>query len=660
MRREEGAVDAARNFPALPFPSSFYKPQEADVAMDTKFQLFATSVYRVVRQHAEKRSISNLSASQKRGLKELRDCVKAGKIRLSISDKGGEFVVIPQELDKAITKLHLSDESLYCKSSEKEYKKQYRKLNRTWCSVAKTAGLANTTISRLKCDLPACPVLYVLIKTHKLTTVDMVSVDLTKFKVRPIVSGVGGPTDRISWFLNIILGQLLRYIPAHLTNTTMLLNRLSSASFHEGCVMESFDVTSLYTNVSNEAALEAIYELLCEHEPDLHLHGFTVTQVMTILAECLECSFFRWSGEYYKQLRSLAMGQRLAPVLAIAFMSRIEKPVLDRGPILYYRYIDDCLIICSTQEEMDNCYDLLNEQSQNINFTREKPVEDWLPFFNIQVQVRRGIARTKWYHKPSCKNIIVHSQSAHPIKTKQAVVNNMFRVANKVSSDAELKKESLHLAQSIASLNGYPCSGSIRRRYFPTPAVRERAQSDKAAFCLPFISEEVSRSIRSIVRRCGLQDDIRIVEIPPNTLRKLLVRSRLYDTVCDTPDCVVCPHGKVGDCMKVGVVYSIRCQSCGCEYVGETGRPLCVRVKEHLTGLAGSRMHTPLGAHRVLFHAGASFGVSVSILALEPEIAARKTLEALWITAKEPLMNRKEECVAITRELAPFLDLCNF
>uniref|UniRef100_A0A7I4YL30 C2H2-type domain-containing protein n=1 Tax=Haemonchus contortus TaxID=6289 RepID=A0A7I4YL30_HAECO len=140
---------------------------------------------------------------------------------------------------------------------------------------------------------------------------------------------------------------------------------------------------------------------------------------------------------------------------------------------------------------------------------------------------------------------------------------------------------------------------------------------------------------------------------------KLLVRSRLYDTVCDTPNCVVCPHGKVGDCMKVGVVYSIRCQSCGCEYIGETGRPLCIRVNEHLSGLVGLGMHTPLGAHRVSFHAGVSFDVSVSILALETEIAARKTLEAFWITAKEPLMNRKEECVAITRELAPFLDLCN-
>ncbi|VDO49530.1 unnamed protein product [Haemonchus placei] len=63
------------------------------------------------------------------------------------------------------------------------------------------------------------------------------------------------------------------------------------------------------------------------------------------------------------------MGQRLAPVSAIAFMSKIEKPALDRGPVLCCRYIDDCLIICSTQEEVDICYDLLNKQSGDINFT---------------------------------------------------------------------------------------------------------------------------------------------------------------------------------------------------------------------------------------------------------------------------------------------------
>ena len=108
------------------------------------------------------------------------------------------------------------------------------------------------------------------------------------------------------------------------------------------------------------------------------------------------------------------------------------------------------------------------------------------------------------------------------------------------------------------------------------------------------------------------------------------------------------------------MIYLVTCQLCGSEYVGETGRPLCVRVKEHLDGMRRSRVQTPLGAHRMQYHRDAEFEVSVSILAQESEISARKTIEAFWIIASDPKMNKKDECVAITSELAPFRDLCNF
>ncbi|KAJ1367640.1 hypothetical protein KIN20_028591 [Parelaphostrongylus tenuis] len=47
---------------------------------------------------------------------------------------------------------------------------------------------------------------------------------------------------------------------------------------------------------------------------------------MVLLKECLNSSFFIWSGNYFAQIRRLAMGQRLAPTLAIAFMSKVEAP----------------------------------------------------------------------------------------------------------------------------------------------------------------------------------------------------------------------------------------------------------------------------------------------------------------------------------------------
>ena len=112
--------------------------------------------------------------------------------------------------------------------------------------------------------------------------------------------------------------------------------------------------------------------------------------------------------------------------------------------------------------------------------------------------------------------------------------------------------------------------------------------------------------------------------------------------------------------MEAGVVYLITCQSCGKEYIGETGRPLCVRIKEHLDGLRKSKSNTPLGAHRREDHSDQLFNIAVTILTREPEVIPRKTLEAFWITSKAPAMNRKEEGVVMNSELISYQSLCGF
>ncbi|EYC34569.1 hypothetical protein Y032_0001g473 [Ancylostoma ceylanicum] len=112
--------------------------------------------------------------------------------------------------------------------------------------------------------------------------------------------------------------------------------------------------------------------------------------------------------------------------------------------------------------------------------------------------------------------------------------------------------------------------------------------------------------------------------------------------------------------MVSGVIYLITCKSCGEEYIGETGRPLCIRIKEHLEGLAKIKADTPLGAHRRQCHENAPLTITATILSHEPDTLARKTLEAFWIMARNPKINRKDECIAVTNELAPYQDLCGF
>lgn len=363
-------------------------------------------------------------------------------------------MILPQHLDRSITRHHLQDTSVYSRSTPEEFTKQCRSLNRKWSDIAKTAELPRSLITRLRCEHPVCPVLYVLIKTHKLPQGGH-PIDPTQYKVRPIISSIGGPADRISWLLNLFLTQLLKFVPAHLPSTRAFLGKLRNTHLEGSSVMESFDVTSLYTNVSNDDAMQAVHEIIVEHQDHIAFFGLSIAQVMTLINECLQCNIFKWSNEYYRQVRGLAMGQRLAPVLAIAFMSKIERPVLERRPLLYCRYIDDCFIVCPTQNEMDTCFDLLNQQAEHIKLTREKPTDQWLPFLNAEVRLSQSTFQTRWYRKPSNKNIIVHFRSAHARSTKRATVRSTFRTAALVSSNHDLKSSSMALVSHIALSDGY-------------------------------------------------------------------------------------------------------------------------------------------------------------------------------------------------------------
>ena len=196
-----------------------------------KFRILSAGILNVLNENKSIRVTSNLTHAQWQGFKEIRDLTANGCLRISVSDKGGEFVVLPQTLDREITEHHLSDSSVYRHATEKEFISQFRRLNHVWMMIGKEAGLNERFLSRLKLEHPTCPVFYSLVKTHKLPESDMQSVSATSYKIRPIVSCVGGPTDRISWFLNKIVSQLLSKVPSHLNNTSHFLEQLRNTKF---------------------------------------------------------------------------------------------------------------------------------------------------------------------------------------------------------------------------------------------------------------------------------------------------------------------------------------------------------------------------------------------------------------------------------------------
>ena len=241
---------------------------------------------------------------------------------------------------------------------------------------------------------------------------------------------------------------------------------------------------------------------------------------------------------------------------------------------------------------------------------------------------------------------------------KHAVIRNMFRTVGEVCTGESELLESRNHAREIALSNGYSLSQHQRNHSKSMWNADKNSGREKLPLCISFISDKVSMAIKQCIARAQLQNEVILVNSPNDNLKKQLIRNRVYDVECISEPCIVCPYGKRGDCSKLGVVYQLECLSCNAVYIGETGRMLSIRVKEHMANKRKGNPGSPLGKHRIEEHRGDEFDVKCVILAFEADIAARKALEAAWIYTRKPSMNGKNECVSIASDLVSYLSLC--
>ncbi|KAJ1346568.1 hypothetical protein KIN20_001386 [Parelaphostrongylus tenuis] len=123
---------------------------------------------------------------------------------------------------------------------------------------------------------------------------------------------------------------------------------------------------------------------------------------------------------------------------------------------------------------------------------------------------------------------------------KTPLLKNKFRTATTVW-------ESFSSAQKIATSNGYYTVGASQARFKGNSMLPNNKSGEyKVPFLLPFISNEVSIAIECCLKRAGMEDSVALVEIRPETLKRQSVRNRLYDRLCETNDCKVCPNGRDG------------------------------------------------------------------------------------------------------------------
>ena len=299
------------------------------------------------------------------------------------------------------------------------------------------------------------------------------------------------------------------------------------------------------------------------------------------------------------------MGSPLSPVLADLYMESFETMAIEKAvqpPSLWLRYVDDTFVIWPHgRDTLNDFLSHLNSLAPSIQFTMEIEEGGKLPFLDVLVQRGCDGLTTSVYRKPTHTDHYLDFRSNHHPRIKAGIVKYLAHRARTVCHPNQVKR--------VFTRNHYPAHltrGCLTRKKTNT-TIDETSNSDTEVtpkiLCLPY------------------DLNIKSVFTAKRTLRSLLTR------VKSRPD---------KERVK-GVVYKIDC-SCGSTYVGETGRTLDARVKEHKRAVRmdhannGIAVHTNSTLHDIRWD-------SAEVLEQESNWWKRRYKEALQIRAAKETMN---------------------
>ena len=619
----------------LPFlPTQGHQAPKADPASELDFSQLKRKVLATYKSH--KPVVRNHSRAQRTEIKKLKE--------------NEEIVIKPSDKCKGIIILDKTDYITKAEQITAGYEEISK--NPTNKTEAATKRIIKETLNGkldenvIQALLPQCSrtaELYGLPKDHK-----------PGIPLRPIVSACGDPLDKISQLLERILSQLLRFVPAHLSNTEEYLRRLTDTypdrRLPAGSIVFSVDVTNLYGNIPYKEAIDSAKHLLEIHHQDINTFGLEVSDIINLLSHCLSNNFLRFGDKYYRQTSGIALGSRVAPPLAIIFMGSLEDDFNSSAvhkPDLYMRYIDDVLGVWTKgATNLQEYFRHINNVHPSIKFTIESTDNTKsIPFLDTRITVEpTGQYTTELYIKPTSAGIILHAESAHPWKTKRAVLYSQIRRAINISSDNSARERSIEQIKDLFLNNGYSMRTISRAIHYcqtSRPKPRRRG-TPLTRLVLPFIDDQLARTVQSIVHKSG-QQNLGVTWTNKQTIKNQLVRSALKPPPCPGGSrCHSCAAGLQGRCHSSGVVYQLTCTLCNRSYIGETGRHVRLRYNEHLRDAKNQRVDSPWGDHFRVDHPRCRpepQHIAAKILQTCNTSRDRKIAESLWIRKHRPALN---------------------
>ncbi|BHF72192.1 hypothetical protein SprV_0401525600 [Sparganum proliferum] len=428
--------------------------------------------------------------------------------------------------------------------------------------------------------------------------------------LRSIVTLKGTPTyGRAKWLFRRLM-FLTAESDTTVSSSEQFLEKLQGVRLHPNEVMVYFDVTSLFTSIPHDLAIEKI-ELLLQSKCDETESRLRHTQVFQLLKLRLR-EYFTFYGTIYEQVNDTPMGSPISGFITEAALQRLESLVFQHHkPKFWALYVDDIFVVIE-RDQVLTFQEHLNAVFPDIQFTTEEE-NNQLSFLDIVVYRKNcGGLKTKVLRKATNTIQVLNFNSNNPISHKRSCARTLYQRVETHYSEPEDKIAELQYLRRVITANGYP-------RNFVNRCIRKRDErpnrkDTKSWRALPYV-KDVSEAVGRLLVPLG----VGIAHRPEATIRRLVMK----------------PKDPLSRLKTSGVVYRIW-YSCGqSNYVGETRRQLRTRMTEHAAAVWRSDASSQVAAHST--RSGHKFKFDeAEILEKGDNRVSRELLES-WFTGPQSI-----------------------
>ena len=511
-----------------------------------------------------KHTLPKLPPSHTKALKELKSDTS---ITITRPDKGrGTVILDKEEYLKEVQKI-LDDPTKFTPLTEDAFTVISRaedRLQRYLRILLADKVITKDTYKYLFPSGSSPGLLYGLPKTHK----------RGKLTFRPILCALGMFNYNLAKFFVPLLEPLTRneYTVKNLFEFVEEISKINC----DKCVMASFDIESLFTNIPIDETINIICDSLFKNTKKVK--KFTKEQLHKLLNFAVKDSPFLFNNKLYIQTDGIAMGSALGPSFANCFLSFHEQNWLDDcplsfKPLVYKRYVDDTFLLFKDPLHIPKFQAYLNNKHENIKFTVEHENEGKLPFLDVLLSRHGNTISTSIYRKPTFTGLGMNFLSFIPEQFKiNAIKTLLYRSFHLCSDWISIHTELAYLTKYFQN-NKFPLhliQRNIRTFLNKTLSPKPNTTTEKPTFhyvSLPYYglsSYALRKKLNKVLKHYYPNTVFRFIFTNSNTIHSLFKHK-------ESP-----PSNLVSN-----IVYQFKCPHCNMRYVGQTQRNLTLRFAEH-------------------------------------------------------------------------------